>query len=94
MLRKAEDVLRMFAADEKYCLRVPNSLRTATYYEATYGRATGVYFELGTPPCKMTAAEADAKFSWEDESALLSFQAGKKALFFCHDGGVWKCEKV
>jgi hypothetical protein len=90
---KARDVLRMFAADERYCVRVPNAKRTAAYYETTFGKAPGVYFTLGTPPCKLTAIEADVKFSSDDESALLSFQAGKKALFFCHDGGVWKCAK-
>jgi hypothetical protein len=90
---KARDMLRIFAADERYCVRVPNAKRTAAYYETTFGNAPGVYFALGTAPCKLTAAEADVKFSYDDESALLSFQAGKKVLFFCHDGGVWKCEK-
>ena len=91
---KATDVLRGFAADVRYCVPVPNARRTAACYEATFGKAHGVYFELGSPPCRLTAVAADEKFSWEDKSALLSFEAGKKALFFCHDGGVWKCERA
>ena len=93
MLWKAEEVLRRFAADARYCVHVPNAQRTSPYFEAVFGAAPGVYFELGTPPCKMTAVQADRKFAKDDESALLSFQAGKRALFFCHDAGVWKCEK-
>ena len=72
----------MLAADERYCIRVPHAQRTQADDEATFGRALGVYFETGTPACKLTAFEADRKFSWEDESAMLSFEAGKKALFF------------
>jgi hypothetical protein len=83
----------MFGPDDRYCARIPNASRTVPYYEATFGTAPGVFFALGTPPCKLTAVEADAKFAWEDDSAVLSFQAGKKALYFCHDGGVWQCER-
>ena len=57
------------------------------------GQAPGVYFDLSPLPCKLTAVEADTRFAWEDDSALLSFEAGRKVLYFCHDGGVWLLEK-
>ena len=93
MMRKAQDVMRKFAANTRYCKRIPNPQRKAAYYKSTFGEAPGAYFAVGESPCILTAEQADTKFSVEDESALLSFKEGKKALYFCHDGGVWKCEK-
>ena len=90
----ADAVLRRFAVDEKCCTRIPNSKRTTANFEATFGKGHGIYFELQTPPCKMTAMQAEEKFSWEDSCAILSYEAGKKAIFFLHSRGVWVCEKV
>lgn len=91
---KAQAVLQAFAADDRYCVRIPNGQRIESYYVSTFGRASGVYFATGTAPCKLTATKANAKFSHDAASAMLSFQAGRQALLFCHDGGVWRCEKV
>lgn len=91
---KADALLRMVGLHKQYCTQIPNSKRTAGHYEATFGNSPGVYFALYTPPCKLTAIEAEEKYSWEDNCAILSYEAGKKAIFFLHSGGVWKCEKV
>ena len=90
---KAGKVMRQFAADKRYCLRISNAQSKEAYYDSAFGKAPGVYFEMGTPPCKLTANQAFQKFVMEDDTALLSFQAGKKALFFLHSGGAWRCEK-
>ena len=58
-----------------------------------YGDALGVYFDLQTAPCKMTAAEAATKATEGFVDAILSFVPGKSALAFHHEGGVWKCKK-
>ena len=92
-LHKAEAVLRTFPDFQRNCARASKSDRSEVYLHAPFNAAPGVYFALNTPPCKMTALQADLRFSWEDESALLSFEPGKTALFYCHDGSVWKCEK-
>src|SRR5579862_4106325 len=46
ILRKAEDVLRMFAVDGRYCKHIPNDKRTVAYYEAVFGKAPGIYISL------------------------------------------------
>jgi len=92
-LWKADKVMRMFAAQRQYCVRIPNPERTEACYSAMFGKSVGVYFGMHSPPFRITAWDADRRFSWEVESAILSFKAGKLALFFCHDGGVWRCER-
>ena len=93
IVRKAAAVLRTFPNYQRHCVLVGGSDRSEDHYGATFRTSSGVYFELGTPPCRITALEAETRFSTEGSSALLSFEPGKKALFFCHDGGIWKCEK-
>jgi hypothetical protein len=91
--RKADEVMGQFAVDRRYCAKLPNAQRTAAYFDSTVGKAPGVYFAVGEPPCKMSAVDADRQFAWDNSNALLSFQAGRKALFFRHDDGIWLCEK-
>lgn len=60
--------------------------------EDRYGSERGLYFDGVLPPCRMTAAEAATKTTEEGSDALLSFVAGSRALFFHHEGRVWRCE--
>ena len=55
------------------------------------GDERGVYFALDSAPCRMTAAEA-ASIAYESY-AILSFEAGRRALLFQHEGTVWRCDR-
>ncbi len=94
MVLKASQVLRLSAIDERDRVLIPNAQRTHEYFDANFGKALGVYFGVGVPPCKMTAGEANTRFVHDDANALLSFQAGKNVLFFSHSMMVWKCQKA
>ena len=88
---KADEVMRHCAVEPQFCVKIPNSQCTPYNFDSTFGKVLGVYFALDMPPCRMNASDALARFMLEDRCALLSFLPGKKALFFCHDGGIWKC---
>lgn len=94
LLHKTHHVFSLLASvDERYRERITNAQRTTEYFNAKFGATAGVYFSSGEPPCKMTVAEAESKYSYDDGSALLSFEAGKNVLFFCHSRGVWHCKR-
>lgn len=90
---KAGELMRHCAIEPNLCKKLPDNQCSSCCFEATFGNVSGVYFALDVPPRKMSAADAAIKFAEEDRSAMLSFVPGKKALYFCHDGGVWLCEK-
>ena len=90
--RKADEVLNSFARDRQNCAELPGQERRIARYGATFGNASGIYFDLATPPCRMTPLEVEQLFSWKDNSGILFFEAGKKALYFLHGGSVWICE--
>ena len=76
---------------EQYCTPLVGTQTWPMPLRQVFGEKRGVYFDLNSSPCTMTAAEA-AMTAYED-NAILSFIPGETALFFTHEGPVWVCEK-
>ena len=54
-----------------------------------YGSGRGVYFDGSEPACKISAAEAATLATERFADAIFSLEAGKRALYFHHSGGMW-----
>lgn len=91
--RSAEKLLDRFAfhAMHQYCTMLEGTQAWPLSLRRLFGNVRGVYFDLTSEPCKMTAAEAATKAF--EQNAILSFDAGQKALLFDHEGAVWWCAK-
>lgn len=91
---KATDLLHRFAfdCDDRYFLRLHGAEAFPQALTALYGQERGVYFGGMEPPCRMTAAEA-ATVASAGTDLLLSFEPGRRALFFDHDGSAWRCDR-
>jgi hypothetical protein len=94
MVHKIWHLFMIRSVDSRYCRQIPNGQRVATTFDAMVGKGPGVYYSPGNLPCRMVTMEASELLYKDDSNALLSFQPGKKALFFAHSNGVWLCEKA
>ena len=90
---KARECLNHIGVGSPYWSPILPNQRTTAHYHDTFGIEQGVYIELWTPLCKMTALKANTMFNQNNSSAILSFEAGKRILYFCHNVGIWKGEK-
>jgi hypothetical protein len=91
---KASGHLHRFGSDleARHCTELRGSDNFPQALATTFGSERGVYFDGTAAPCKMTAAEAATLATEHFRDVLISFVPGKKALFFDHDGSVWRCE--
>ena len=91
--RSAEKLLDRFAfhGNHQHCELLKGTQAWPLSLRRLLGDVRGVYFDLTSEPCKMTAAEAATKAF--ESYAILSFDAGRKALLFDHEGVVWWCAK-
>jgi hypothetical protein len=53
----------------------------------------GVLIDPATPYCYITPSEAHDLFTARDSSMILSMEAGRRAIVFCHDGYIYTCSK-
>lgn len=79
--------------DPHYCCEMNGPDTFPRSLQAAYGSERGIYFDGGSPPCRMTAAEAATTAAEQCRDALLSLTQGKRALFFHHSGTTWRCEQ-
>lgn len=93
-LRKADEVLRSFPLHCRSCKQLRNADKVSETGPMNFSKHHWVYFELRTPPCKVTVVEAEARFVLRADSAILSIREGEFAVIFCHDGGIWHCIKT
>ena len=90
---KADGLLDMPFLQEDYVTPIEGADTFPLSLAHVYGDALGVYFDLQTAPCKMTAAEAATQATDNYSNAIFSFVPGRSALVFNHEGGVWQCKK-
>ncbi len=79
MSHKLEDVL-----EKRFC-----SLTSQVNQYKT--KTVGLYYDFSESPLLVTGE--DALLLGTDRDAIFSLVAGKKALFFFHEGRVWACSK-
>jgi len=93
VLHKAYGLLNNISFQEDYVTPIEGADTFPLSLAPVYGGALGVYFDLHTAPCKMTAAQAATKATEGYADAIFSLVAGRSALAFHHEGGLWRCKK-
>lgn len=76
--------------DRSFCSRIEGADIFPDSLTERFGSKLGVYFDLRSPPCLMTAAEAASHVGFE---AILSLEPGRLAIFFTHNRYAWVCER-
>lgn len=93
VLHKVDSLLNHFPGDSASLRPLEGAEGFPASLAVLFGDRRGVYFDMGTAPCTLTAAEAATNATEQYQDALLLFDGGRLALFFSHEGGCWLCKR-